>query len=178
MVYVFLADGFEEIEALTPIDVLRRAGIEVCSIGITGEIVCGAHNICVKADKFIEDYNEENLEAIILPGGLKGTQNLDSSDFVKEAVSRAYKAEKIVCAICAAPMILGKMGILAHKKATCYPGFEKHFIDAEYIKNDVVKDDNVITSNGMGSAMEFAFEIVASIKGIEEAEKIKEEIQY
>ena len=98
-VVVFLADGFEEIEALTPIDVLRRAGIEVCSIGVTGEIVCGAHNICVKADKFIEDYNEENLEAIILPGGLKGTQNLDSSDFVKEAVSRAYKAEKIVCAI-------------------------------------------------------------------------------
>ncbi len=178
MVYVFLADGFEEIEALTSIDVLRRAEIEVQSIGITGKKVCGAHNICVEADKNIEDFNENNVEAIILPGGLKGTQNLDSSDFVKNAVNKAFNDGKLVCAICAAPMILGKMGVLQNKKATCYPGFEKYFENAEYVKEAVVKDGNVITSNGMGSALEFAFEIVTSIKGREIAEKIKKEIQY
>lgn len=178
MVYVFLADGFEEIEALTPIDVLRRADIDVQSIGITGKKVCGAHNICVDADANIEDFNENEVEAIILPGGLKGTQNLDSSDFVKTSVNKAFNDGKIVCAICAAPMILGKMGVLKNKKATCYPGFEEHFDNAEYIKEAVVKDGNVITSNGMGSAFKFAFEIVASIKGRETADKIKKEIQY
>lgn len=178
MVYVFLANGFEEIEALTPIDVLRRAQIEVESIGITGKKVIGAHNICVEADKDIDSFKENELEAIILPGGLKGTQNLDSSEFVKATVSNAFNAGKLVCAICAAPMILGKMGILQNKKATCYPGFEEYFINAEYTKADVIKDGNVITSNGMGSALEFAFEIVASLKGREIAEKIKKEIQY
>lgn len=178
MVYVFLADGFEEIEALTPIDVLRRAQIEVESIGITGKKVCGAHGICVEADKSIDDFNENDVEAIILPGGLKGTQNLDSSDFVKNSVDKAFNNEKLVCAICAAPMIFGKMGVLKNKKATCYPGFEEYFENAEYVKEAVVKDGNVITSNGMGSAFEFAFEIVVSIKGREIADKIKKEIQY
>ena len=178
MVYVFLADGFEEIEALTPIDVLRRAQIDVESIGITGKKVCGAHCICVEADKRIDDFNENDVEAIILPGGLKGTQNLDSSDFVKSSVDKAFKDGRLICAICAAPMIFGKMGVLQNKKATCYPGFEKYFDNAEYVKEAVVKDGNVITSNGMGSALEFAFEIVASIKNKEIADKIKNEIQY
>ena len=145
MVYVFLADGFEEIEALTPIDVLRRVGIDVCSVGITGKTVTGSHKISVEADILPDDFNEKDVEAIILPGGLPGTLNLD---------------------------------ILKNKKATCYPGFEKHFIDATYEKESVVKHENVITSNGMGSALKFAFEIVKTLKGEKVAEKVKEEILY
>lgn len=178
MVYVFLADGFEEIEALTPIDVLRRVGIDVCSVGITGKTVTGSHKISVEADILSDDFNEKDVEAIILPGGLPGTLNLDNSAFVREQVQKAYENSRLVCAICAAPMIFGKMGILKNKKATCYPGIEKHFIDATYEKESVVKHENVITSNGMGSALKFAFEIVKTLKGEKIAEKVKEEILY
>ena len=178
MVYMFLADGFEEVEALAPLDIMRRANIAVTTIGVTGEYINGAHGITVKADKLLGDVQLENLEGVILPGGLGGTNNMDSSDKVKEIVKYAADNNKLVCAICAAPSILGKMGLIAGKEATCYPGFEDTFKGGKYVKQSVVKCDNFITSDGMGSAYKFGFAITEELCGKDTAEKIKEQIQY
>ena len=178
MVYMFLADGFEEVEAFAPLDILRRANVEVVTLGVTGEYVKGAHNIIVKADATLNDVELEKLDAVILPGGLGGTNNMNGSAEVKTIVQYAADNNKLVCAICAAPSILGKMGLLAGKNATCYPGFEDTFKGGNYIKQSVVKCENFITSDGMGSAYKFAFEITRALCGAEVAEKIKEQIQY
>jgi len=178
MVYMFLADGFEEVEALAPLDILRRAGVDIYTVGVTGEYVKGAHDIVVKADIKLSDIEKEKIDAVILPGGLGGTNNMDASDEVKGIVKYAADNEKLVCAICAAPSILGKMGLLDGKEATCYPGFEDTFKDGKYVKQSVVKCNNFITSDGMGSAYKFGFEITAALCGRETAEKIKEQIQY
>ena len=178
MVYLFLADGCEEIEALTQVDILRRAGIEIKTVGITGEEITGAHDIRIKADILPLAVDKNVIDAVILPGGLKGTQNLDESVFVKDIVKYAFENKKLVCAICAAPMILGKMGILSGKKATCYPGFEKYFIDAQYEMKPVVADGNIITAQAMGSAYDFALEIVANLKSAQVSAKVKYEIYY
>ncbi len=178
MVYMFLADGFEEVEALAPLDILRRAGVEVTTLGVTGEYIIGAHGIVVKADKPLSSATVENIDAVILPGGLGGTNNMDASEEVKAFVQYAADNHKLVCAICAAPSILGKMGLLEGVEATCYPGFEDTFKGGIYKKQSVVKCDNFITSDGMGSAYKFGFEITAALCGKEVAEKIKEQIQY
>ena len=178
MVYMFLADGFEEVEALAPLDILRRAGIEIFTVGVTGEFVNGAHNIVVKSDIKLSDIEKGKIDAVILPGGLGGTNNMDANDDVKEIVKYAADNDKLVCAICAAPSILGKMGLLEGKEATCYPGFEDTFKGGKYVKQSVVKCNNFITSDGMGSAYKFGFEITAALCGRETADKIKEQIQY
>jgi len=178
MVYMFLADGFEEVEALAPLDILRRAGVEIVTLGVTGEYITGAHGIVVKADKPLSSAVKENIDAVILPGGLGGTNNMDASAEVKELVQYAADNNKLVCAICAAPSILGKMGLLDGKDATCYPGFEDTFKGGNYLKQAVVKCNNFITSNGMGSAYKFGFEITAALCGTEVADNIKEQIQY
>ena len=178
MVYIFLADGFEEIEALAPVDILRRAGVEAVTVGVTGEYVTGAHNITVKADILCDEAIIEKPDAIILPGGLPGTTNLEKSEFVQKAVKWANDNGKLICAICAAPSILGNMGLLKGKSATCYPGFESSFNGGTYIRESVVKCDNIITSDGMGSAYKFGFEITKELLGEEVSEKIKSQIQY
>lgn len=178
MIYIFLADGFEEVEALAPLDILRRANLETKTVGVTGMEVKGAHDICVKADIALSDVDFEKIDAVILPGGLLGTENLDKNENVKEAVKWANDNKKLVCAICAAPSILGKMGILNGKEATCYPGFEDSFGDGKYIKQSVVRSDNIITSDGMGSAFKFGFAITSALLSEETAEKIKQQIQY
>ncbi len=178
MIYLFLADGCEEIEALAQTDILRRAGFDVKMVGITGDEITGAHKIKIKADIKIEEVEKDKIEAVILPGGSKGTQKLDASDFVKETTMYAFKNKKFVCAICAAPMILGKLGILAGKKATCYPGFEQYFIDAQYENKCVIRDGNIITGRSMGAAYDFALEIISALSGKEESDKIKAEIIY
>ena len=178
MVYLFLADGFEEIEALTSVDVLRRASIDVKTVGVTGITVTGAHIISVLSDISIDDVDEALIEAVILPGGLLGTQNLGENNRVKALIEYTYNSGKKVCAICAAPSILGKMGILKGIKATCYPGFEKYFDGAQYTASDVEVCENIITSNGMGSSFKFAFEITSALKGREASDKVKSEIQY
>ena len=147
MIYVFLADGFEEIEALTPIDILRRCGLEVETVSIGGEYVTGARKITVKADTVIDKISDAQM--YILPGGLPGADNLEA-------------CEKL-CGICAAPKILVKLGILKGKKATCYPGYENDLIGAEYTKSPVVSDGNVITANGMGSSAAFALELAGKL---------------
>lgn len=178
MIYIFLADGFEEVEALAPLDILRRADLDVVTVGVTGMEVKGAHDIIVKADISLSEISLENIDAVILPGGLGGTQNLDENDIVKNAVKYADDNKKLVCAICAAPSILGKMGLLRGKQATCYPGFENTFDGGSYVKQSVVKCGNFITADGMGSAYKFGFEITAALCGEGKAEEIKEQIQY
>lgn len=178
MVYIFLADGFEEIEALAPLDILRRGGVDVKTVGVTGEFVMGAHDITVKSDIDINSVDVSAIEAVFLPGGGKGTENLDASEKVKAIVLEAAKAGKLVCAICAAPSILGKMGLLKGKEATCYPGFEKYLEGADVKAAPVVQSGNFITSNGMGSAYKFGFSMLAALKDVETAEKIKKQIQY
>lgn len=178
MVYMFLADGFEETEALAPLDILRRGGVEVKTVGVTGGYVTGAHGITVKADILPPIALKDNTEAVILPGGGVGTQNLDASVLVKEAVQSAYSSGKLVCAICAAPSVLGKMGLLRGKKATCYPGFEKYLDGAELSEANVAESGNVITANGMGAALDFGFAVLARLRGADKAEEVKRQIQY
>lgn len=178
MVYMFLAVGFEETEALAPLDILRRGGVEVKTVGVTGGYVTGAHGITVKADILPPIALKDNTEAVILPGGGVGTQNLDASVLVKEAVQSAYSSGKLICAICAAPSVLGKMGLLRGKKATCYPGFEKYLDGAELSEANVAESGNVITANGMGAALDFGFAVLARLRGADKAEEVKRQIQY
>lgn len=174
MVYLFLADGFEEIEALTPIDMLRRAKINVTSVSINKtRLVTGAHGIEVFADKTIAEVTPENIDAVILPGGLPGADNLRLNDTVQKFIDIAVKEEKLVCAICAAPRILGEKALLVGKKAICYPGFEQYLTGAEIVDCGCVRDGNIITSKGMGKAFDFSCAIIEALSDKQTAEKIK-----
>lgn len=160
MIYVFLADGFEEAEALVTVDILRRAGYSVKTVGVTGEFVTGSHGITVKSDVLESDVapNEE-LEAVVLPGGIPGTPNLEKSKRVGEFLQYAAENRKVIGAICAAPSILGKRGLLNCRLATCYPGFEEYLTGAIVDKAPVCISDNIITANGAGSVFEFALSL-------------------
>lgn len=173
MIYLFLADGFEEIEALFTVDVLRRAGLEIKTVAIgESRIVMGTHNIPVIADIHIDELESSLPEAIILPGGMPGTTNLEQSAAVVNSIHLAMQNDLLVCAICAAPSILGIMGYLKNKNATCFPGFEE-YLDGAIIKNDrVVIDGNIITAKGMGCAAEFALAIVEKLLGKEKADEV------
>lgn len=172
MVYVFLADGFEELEALTPVDVLKRAGVECKTVGVTGKFVTGTHGIAVEADILPNEMDYSDLFSVILPGGMPGAENLEKSEEVINAVKYANENGKLVAAICAAPYILGKLGILKGKKATCFDGFEKHFAGGEYTGNPVETSDNVITAFGAGAALPFSFEIVKYLCGEDAAQSL------
>ncbi len=180
MVYVFLADGFEEIEALTPVDLLRRAGVEVKTVGVTGMEVTGSHGITVKADISAADAEQEiassELEMIVLPGGMPGSTNLDASPVVEKFIEAAEKSDAHIAAICAAPMILGKRGLLKGRDATCYPGFESYLEGAKVYDAAVVVDGKYITSNGMGAALDFALQLVELLKGQAESEKLADAV--
>ncbi len=179
MVYIFLAEGFEEVEAITPIDYLRRSGLDVCCVGVGGLQIKGSHNIVVEADVELEncDFNLKN-SLIILPGGIKGTKNLSSNEKVLKILKEVNECGSLA-AICAAPTILGKLNLLVDKKACCYPGCEQLLTGADVVFNkDVVVYDNVITSKGAGTAQQFAFEIVKYLKGEEFATKLMSEVQW
>lgn len=178
MIYCFLADGFEEVEAIAPIDMLRRAEIEVVTVGVTGETITGAHNIKVTADCKIDEITlDDEIDAIILPGGMPGTLNLENSAEVQNAVDFAVKNNKYICAICAAPSILGHKGLLKGKNAIAYPGFETELEGANISSDYVVCDGKFITAKGAGVAVDFGLEIVAQLLGREKAEGIREQIQ-
>ena len=175
MVYVFLAEGFEEIEALTPVDVLRRGGIEVKTVGIGSKTVLGAHNIPVVCDlEESEAVLDSNLEGIVLPGGMPGTLNLEKSNVVDAAINYAVENNLLVSAICAAPSILGHKELLKDKCATCYPGFEKELIGADLKNEPVVRCENIITACGAGVALDFAFELLRYFKGNKAVEQLKQ----
>ncbi len=179
MVALLLADGFEEIEALTPVDILRRAGIEVKTYSINGDLcVCGSHNIMVDADDIIENVGYDSVEAVILPGGMPGADNLENCREVQELLSYASENDKLLCAICAAPKVLGKFGYLDGKRATCFPGFEEALVGADATGERVVVDGNIITSKGMGTAMDFALAILEYMKDREVADKMAVSTMY
>lgn len=178
MIYVFLANGFEEIEALAVVDVLRRAELDVLTVGVGEDFVIGSHQIPVACD--IPEKNlilDEKVEAIVLPGGMPGTLNLEKSVVVQKAIDWAVENNKLICAICAAPSILGHKGLLEGKKATCFPGFEEELFGAEISKEYVVKDGNFITAKGMGSAIEFGLQIAEILTSPIEVKKIRASLQ-
>ena len=177
MVYIMLAKGFEEIEALTVCDVLRRAGI-ACALVSQEKAVTGAHGITVNADILIGEVDLTALDAIVLPGGMPGVDNLENDAKVQDILKFAVDNDLLVCAICAAPRILGNAGYLQGKKAVCYPSFEKYLTGADVSFDSVMHDANFITSRGMGTAMDFAFEIVATLKDDATAGKISKGIIY
>lgn len=178
-VVVFLADGFEEIEGLTVVDILRRAGIEVTTVAIKeSKEINGAHGIVVMADNMIDDIEFSKVDMVVLPGGMPGTLNLGDSEKVIEIVKEFDSLGKEVAAICAAPSILGDLGILADKKAVCYPGFEERLLKALVCKEQVVADGHITTSRGMGTAIPFALKLVEKLINVERAEEIRESIIY
>ncbi len=178
MIYMFLANGFEEIEALCPLDLLRRAGLEVTTVGIGGDMIMGAHGICVGADIPDTMYRDSSPDMIILPGGMPGTKNLDASRVVDAAIRSAVKNGAYIAAICAAPMILGKRGLLSGKRAVCFPGFEEYLDGATVAKDEsVVRDGRIITAKGMGVALDFGLALVSALCGEDEALKLKASVQ-
>ena len=178
MVYCFLADGFEEVEAIAPIDMLRRADVEVKTVGVTGDVIDGRHGIKVIPDIMIKDIVlDDTLEAVILPGGLPGATNLEESDDVQKAIDFAAGNGKYVCAICAAPQILGHKGLLEGKEAIAYPGFESELKGAAISDEYVVLDGQFITAKGAGVATEFGLKIVEALKSRDLADEIGKAIQ-
>ncbi len=158
---VFLADGCEEIEALTVVDIARRAGIEVAMISVSGEKqVKGSHNITFLTDIPAEYMDFDMLDGIVLPGGMPGTLNLGANEIVQKIIREFAEQGKMVAAICAAPSVLGEAGLLQGKSACCHPGFEEKLIGATVRESDVVMSGNIVTSRGMGTAIPFALEIV------------------
>jgi len=178
MIYLFLADGFEEIEALTPVDVLRRAGKQVTVVGVGSKTITGSHKISINCDEEASVLSAGgDIEAVILPGGMPGTLNLEKSEKVNEFIDYAYKNNKLLCAICAAPSILGHKKMLDGKNAVCFPGFEKDLYGAEVKTDPVVWDGSIITSRGMGTALLFSLKITEALCGKETADKIKQSVQ-
>lgn len=176
---VFLADGMEEIEGLTVVDILRRAGIGVTTISISGKKeVTGSHKITVLADQIFENVDFENLDGIVLPGGMPGTTNLMQHSGVNEVIKSFAGDGKLIAAICAAPSVLGQAGLLEGKRAACYPGFEEQLTDAVVCTDKVVRDGNIITSRGMGTAIPFALALTAYFQGQEKADEIGKSIIY
>lgn len=174
-IYLFLAEGFEEIEALTPVDVLRRAGLPVKTVSVTGDLaVSGAHGVPVVADMSFEEVKAEDAEMIVLPGGLPGAANLDGHAGLGKLIFALAEAGKPLAAICAAPLVFGKRGLLKGKKATCYPGFENFLEGAEYTAALVQTDGNFITGKGPGAALAFAFAIVEKYCGAEKVKELKQ----
>lgn len=178
MLYMFFADGFEEVEAVATLDVIRRAGIEIESVGIGSDKITGAHNITVVCDKTESEISiNADLSGIILPGGMPGTTNLMENETVYKFIDYCSKTGLLICAICAAPMILGRRGLLNGLEAICFPGFEDELIGAKISEKFVCRDKNIITSKGMGSAINFGLEIVSALNGGDAADKLKATLQ-
>ena len=178
-VAVLLANGFEEVEALTVVDYLRRVDISVDMVSITNNNnVGGAHNIEVVSNKVIDEIKESDYKAVIIPGGMPGAQNLKDSSKVIDFVEKMSRAKKLLAAICAGPIVLSKADVIKDKKITSYPGFEKELNFKEYKEEAVVIDDNVITARGPYFAVDFALAIIEYLIDKETAEKVKEDILY
>lgn len=177
MYYLFLADGFEETEALATLDVMRRAGMRVQTVGVTGESVTGSHDVTVQADVTIDRIDPASADGAVLPGGMPGTVNLEQCGKVLDCVTYCYENKLPVCAICAAPSILGHLGMLEGRTATCFPGFETELRGAVYSGAHVETDGHVITSKGAGCAVEFGHAIVSLAVSADAADKVIRDMQ-
>ncbi len=179
MIYVFLATGFEDIEALAPVDIMRRAGLQVETVSITGEeIVTSAHGVGVLADTLIEAVDFEDAELIVLPGGMPGASNLDACEPLLQGIMEHFRAGKPLAAICAAPMVLGHLGILNGRRATCYPGFESELKGAQYTAAIVEQDGPFITGRGPAAAMEFGYALAERFVGKEAVQALRNGMIY
>lgn len=176
---IFMADGCEEIEGLTVVDLVRRAGIEIEMISINGkETVTGSHKIAFQTDVMKENADYASYDGIVLPGGMPGTTHLMEDETVNRVIKEFAGDGKLVAAICAAPSVLGNAGLLKGKTATCYPGVEGKLTGANFVTDSVAKDGNIITSRGLGTAIDFAAEIVAHLLDENAAKSLKDSIVY
>lgn len=177
MVYILLAPGFEEMEALVPADLLRRAGVEVALVSLDGELVPGGHNITVKADCALSDVKLEDMEAVMLPGGGVGVANLGADPRVEELVKQAAERGKVLSAICAAPSLLSKWGLLEGKQAVCYPSWKDKIADARYQEGEkLAVDGSTITGQAAGASFEFGLKLIAALRDAETADRVRKEI--
>lgn len=178
MIYVLLADGFEEVEAITPIDIMRRAGLDVLTVSMSDNpCVTGAHNIPVIADINIDEVNTADMELLMLPGG-PGHTKLDGDESVQKLITYAAENGIYIAAICASPSIIGKRGLLQNRQATSFPGYEKYLHGARISPEKAVSDGKFITARGAGASAEFGFLIVSHLLGEECAAKLRESMQY
>ena len=178
-VYEFLATGFEDIEALIPLDIMRRAGVDFKTVSITGDLyVESAHGVSIKADMLIEDADMSDAGLIMLPGGLPGATNLNAHNGVKKAIIEQNARGKMIGAICAAPMVLGGIGLLQGRRATCYPGFEKYLEGAEYTHELCTVDGNITTGEGPAAALPYAYTLLAALTDRQTADQVAEGMMY
>ena len=178
-IWTFLAEGFEEVEALTVVDILKRAKFEVTMVSISEDLfVTSSHNVVVKADKKISELESELPDVIFLPGGMPGTLNLGEHEGLKDIILKAVEQDKIMAAVCAAPSVYGQMGLLKGRKATCYPGFEDKLLGAEYQAEQVVVDGKFVTSQGMGTCIPLGLKLVELLSSEETAVQVKNSIRY
>ena len=176
---IYLAEGFEECEALITVDMLRRGGMTIDMVSITDEkLVRSSHQVGIMADYVLKEVDPCDYDVLIMPGGKLGTSNLEACSAVTEAMKKHFEAGKLTCAICAAPSILGHLGILNVKKYTCFPGFDDESYGGDYQMKLAVKDGNVITGRGMGATIEFAREILKTALNEEEMKAVENGIQY
>ena len=172
-VYAFLAEGLEEVECLAVVDVLRRSEVDVTMVSITGAMeVTGSHGIRFMADALFEEVNPNVADVLFLPGGMPGTNNLKAHEGLREAIERANKQGRRVAAICAAPSVLGSMGLLKGRTATCYPGFEEQLTGVSYTSQGVVTDGNITTSRGLGYALDLGLELIRLLQGPQQALRV------
>lgn len=177
MVYVLLGTGFEEVEAITPVDLLRRAGVNVLTVGINGKTIFGGHNIGIEADITLDEMDLTNLEMIVLPGGLGGVASCRASEGALNALKFAWENGKYVAAICAGPTVLADLRITDGKEVTCYPGCEKDMGSAKCIPNAAsVRDGNLITGTSAGCVTDFALALIEALKGKDAAKKVAQQI--
>ncbi|MEE1196856.1 MAG: DJ-1 family glyoxalase III [Lachnospiraceae bacterium] len=177
---VFLADGFEEIEGLMVVDLLRRGGVEVTTASIMGRLqITGRSNIEVKADCLFEDIKSfADVDMLVLPGGMPGTAHLDAYEPLKKLITDFHEQGKKLAAICAAPMVFGNMGLLKEKKATIYPGMEENLVGAEAVAEEVAVDGNITTSRGLGTALVFSLRLIEQLEGMDVAEKVAKSVVF
>lgn len=177
--YVFLADGFEDIEALAPVDILRRGGIDVKTVSINDSaIVTSAHGIQVKADLLFTDADLSVADVLMLPGGMPGAKNLDEHEGVRRALVHHAEQQKLIGAICAAPMVLGHLGLLRGRRATCYPGFDTELDGATYTAEPCTADGNIITGKGPGASFAYAYRLLEELKGERVVAELKKGMMY
>lgn len=177
MIYAFLANGFEEVEAIASVDVIRRAGIDIATVGIGSKNITGSHGITVVCDLDEAQADIDNYDGLLLPGGMPGTLNLEKSQTVNKFLDKAFDTNRLICAICAAPSILGHKNMLVGRRAVCFPGFESELNGAVLTDAYVETDGNIITAKGMGSAVDFGLAVAEAVMGSEIAVKLKESLQ-
>lgn len=178
-VLVVLAEGFEEVEALTPVDFLLRAGAQVTLAGLGAKTVSGSHKISVNCECTLDQTPASGWDAIVLPGGMPGATNLASSPLVTERIMNTFNEGKLVCAICASPaVVLAPLGILKDRRAVCYPGMDREAPEVQFYSSKVLTDKNVVTARGAGCAAEFAFEIISALYGREKADSVAFKVVY